>query len=111
LSSQAKGSWDRRGRAAGSGRYGRAGSGLVVIEDRGLHVGRVNVAPLTIHERHHQGLMNGIIKKVVPDRGFGFIAGEDDTDYFLHRDELRDLSYFRVVPDFHIYNNGQRHSL
>ena len=27
--------------------------------------------------------MNGIIKKVVQSRGFGFIAGDDGTDYFF----------------------------
>jgi cold shock CspA family protein len=37
--------------------------------------------------------MNGVIKKVVPSRGFGFIAGEDGTDYFFHRDELRGLEF------------------
>jgi CspA family cold shock protein len=27
----------------------------------------------------------GTVKKVVQDRGFGFIAGEDGTEYFFHR--------------------------
>jgi CspA family cold shock protein len=27
----------------------------------------------------------GTIKKVVADRGFGFITGEDGKDYFFHR--------------------------
>ena len=27
----------------------------------------------------------GTIKKVVADRGFGFIAGEDAKEYFFHR--------------------------
>jgi CspA family cold shock protein len=30
----------------------------------------------------------GTIKKVVSDRGFGFITGEDGKDYFFHRDGL-----------------------
>jgi len=30
----------------------------------------------------------GIIKKVVADRGFGFIAAEDGKEYFFHRDGL-----------------------
>lgn len=33
--------------------------------------------------------MNGTIKKVNRDRGFGFIQAEDGTDYFFHRSELR----------------------
>lgn len=28
---------------------------------------------------------NGTIKKIVSDRGFGFIAAEDGTEYFFHR--------------------------
>ncbi len=27
----------------------------------------------------------GTIKKLVADRGFGFVAGEDGKDYFFHR--------------------------
>jgi cold shock protein len=30
----------------------------------------------------------GTIKKVVADRGFGFIAGEDGKEYFFHRGGL-----------------------
>jgi len=31
---------------------------------------------------------SGVVKKVVSDRGFGFITGEDGKDYFFHRDGL-----------------------
>jgi len=31
--------------------------------------------------------MVGKIKKLIPERGFGFITGEDGTDYFFHRSE------------------------
>ena len=30
-------------------------------------------------------MATGTIKKVVADRGFGFITGEDEKDYFFHR--------------------------
>jgi CspA family cold shock protein len=30
----------------------------------------------------------GTIKKVVADRGFGFITADDGKDYFFHRDGL-----------------------
>ena len=30
----------------------------------------------------------GTIKKVVSDRGFGFITAEDAKDYFFHRNSL-----------------------
>lgn len=29
--------------------------------------------------------MSGTIKKLVPDRGFGFITAEDGQEYFFHR--------------------------
>lgn len=29
--------------------------------------------------------MTGTVKKVVADRGFGFIAAEDGEEYFFHR--------------------------
>lgn len=33
-------------------------------------------------------MATGTIKKLVSDRGFGFITGEDGKDYFFHRDGL-----------------------
>jgi len=33
-------------------------------------------------------MATGRVKKVVSDRGFGFITGEDGKDYFFHRDAL-----------------------
>ena len=33
-------------------------------------------------------MTNGTIKKVVSDRGFGFIAAEDGKEYFFHRSGL-----------------------
>jgi cold shock protein len=30
-------------------------------------------------------MQNGTIKKLVADRGFGFITGDDGKDYFFHR--------------------------
>jgi len=35
-------------------------------------------------------MASGTIKKVVADRGFGFITGEDGKDYFFHRDGLNE---------------------
>jgi CspA family cold shock protein len=31
-------------------------------------------------------MTTGTIKKLVHDRGFGFIAGDDGKEYFFHRD-------------------------
>ena len=36
-------------------------------------------------------MATGTIKKVVADRGFGFIAAEDTKEYFFHRDGLDSL--------------------
>jgi cold shock protein len=33
----------------------------------------------------------GTIKKLVSDRGFGFIASDDGKEYFFHRDSVEGL--------------------
>jgi cold shock protein len=33
-------------------------------------------------------MTTGTVKKIVADRGFGFIAAEDGKDYFFHRSAL-----------------------
>ncbi len=43
-------------------------------------------------------MATGTIKKVIADRGFGFIVAEDGKDYFFHRDGLdRSLDFDRLV--------------
>jgi cold shock protein len=43
-------------------------------------------------------MATGTIKKIVSDRGFGFITAEDGKDYFFHRDGLdRSLDFDRLV--------------
>jgi cold shock protein len=40
----------------------------------------------------------GTIKKVVADRGFGFIAAEDNKEYFFHRGGLdSSIDFDRLV--------------
>jgi CspA family cold shock protein len=40
----------------------------------------------------------GTVKKVVSDRGFGFISAEDGKDYFFHRSSLEaSLDFDRLV--------------
>ncbi len=41
--------------------------------------------------------MTGTIKKVVADRGFGFITDEKGNDYFFHRDSLTEPLRFESV--------------
>lgn len=43
-------------------------------------------------------MATGTVKKIVSDRGFGFITAEDGKDYFFHRDALdRSLDFDRLV--------------
>ena len=43
-------------------------------------------------------MATGTIKKLVSDRGFGFITAEDGKDYFFHRDGLaQSLDFDRLV--------------
>ena len=43
-------------------------------------------------------MTTGTIKKVIADRGFGFITGADQKDYFFHRDALdSSLDFDRLV--------------
>ena len=39
--------------------------------------------------------MNGTVKKIVSDRGFGFIAADDSKEYFFHRDATDDFDGLR----------------
>jgi cold shock protein len=41
-----------------------------------------------IREALEVDVTTGTIKKVIADRGFGFITAEDQKDYFFHRDGL-----------------------
>ena len=43
-------------------------------------------------------MTTGTIKKVIADRGFGFIAAEDTKEYFFHRGGLdSSLDFDRLV--------------
>jgi CspA family cold shock protein len=46
---------------------------------------------------------NGTIKKVVAERGFGFIAADDGKEYFFHRNSLdASLAFDRLVGGEHV---------
>ena len=42
-------------------------------------------------------MARGTVKKIVSERGFGFITGEDGQDYFFHRDDLAPSLEFEGV--------------
>ena len=43
-------------------------------------------------------MATGTVKKIIVDRGFGFITGEDGKDYFFHRDALEaTIEFERLV--------------
>ena len=48
-------------------------------------------------------MTNGSVKKVVSDRGFGFITADDGKDYFFHRDGLdRSIDFDKLVGGEHV---------
>ena len=43
-------------------------------------------------------MATGTVKRVISERGFGFIGGEDGKEYFFHRNELAgSLDFDRLV--------------
>ena len=43
--------------------------------------------------------MTGTISRVMSDKGFGFIQGEDGHEYFMHRSAVRDGSVFEQLRE------------
>ena len=51
-----------------------------------------------VREVMEVNVTTGTIKKVVSDRGFGFITADDGKDYFFHRDGLSEsIDFDRLV--------------
>ena len=42
--------------------------------------------------------MRGIITRIVPDRDFGFIRGDDDQERFFHRAALHATRFEDLAP-------------
>ncbi len=54
--------------------------------------------PFFVREALEVMMTTGTIKKVVADRGFGFIAAEDGKEYFFHRGGLdSSIDFDRLV--------------
>ena len=45
-------------------------------------------------EKQEKRMTRGTIKKIVSDRGFGFIAADDGKEYFFHRSGVEDSLNF-----------------
>lgn len=43
--------------------------------------------------------MNGTISKVIAEKGFGFIKGDDGQEYFVHRSAVRDGAVFEQLRE------------
>ena len=43
--------------------------------------------------------MTGKISRLLIEKGFGFITGEDGQDYFMHRSAVRDGSVFEQLRE------------
>ncbi len=39
------------------------------------------------------GSINGTIKRIVSDKGFGFVAADDGTEYFFHQSACTGASF------------------
>ena len=44
-------------------------------------------------------MMNGKISRVLAEKGFGFIQGDDSQEYFMHRTAIRDGSVFEQLRE------------
>lgn len=42
--------------------------------------------------------MRGVVDRVVPDDGFGFIVGPNGEEYFFHRSALKDTEWGDIGP-------------
>lgn len=63
---------------------------IVLLEDVRLQA--------TFGKKLEVTLATGTVKKVVADRGFGFITADDEKEYFFHRNSLdSSLDFDRLV--------------
>lgn len=46
--------------------------------------------------------MRGTVKRIVADKGFGFIKAEDGYEYFFHKSALQDTQLERLAPGMNV---------
>jgi len=55
-------------------------------------------------------MAKGTIRKLITDRGFGFIKTEEETDLFFHRNELQEVDYDSLTEGQQVeFEIGQGH--
>jgi CspA family cold shock protein len=69
---------------------------LAVVVDRFLEQTRQSGQ---FEEPGADPMPEGTVKKIVSDRGFGFIAADDGKEYFFHRS---------AIPEFDSLRGGER---
>ena len=47
-------------------------------------------------------MISGRIKKVIPDRGFGFVRAEDGNEVFFHRTEVTTVDFDSLEEGDHV---------
>jgi cold shock protein len=58
---------------------------------------------IPVREVLEVNMTTGTIKKVIAERGFGFISAEDEKEYFFHRGGLdSSLDFDRLVGGEHV---------
>jgi cold shock protein len=53
--------------------------------------------PAPSSRKEHTTVANGTIKKLVSDRGFGFIQADDGKEYFFHRSGVESAGFDSLV--------------
>lgn len=43
--------------------------------------------------------MDGLVKRVIAQKGYGFILGQDQREYFFHADDLQNAEFSLVVHE------------
>jgi len=55
-------------------------------------------------------MAKGTIRRLITDRGFGFIKTEEETDLFFHRNELHEVDYESLTAGQQVeFEIGQGH--
>jgi len=73
---------------------------IAEVNARGRHSFSNGRAASVSIERNWRTRVTGTVKKVVAERGFGFITAEDGQEYFFHRSGLdSSLSFETLAAD------------